>query len=60
MLLRAIPLTLLLTGSTALAEDMKAPVNAKDLKWGPAPNVLPKGAQVASSRAIPSGTVLTF
>jgi anti-sigma factor ChrR (cupin superfamily) len=47
MLLRAIPLTLLLTGSTALAEDMKAPVNAKDLKWGPAPNVLPKGAQVA-------------
>jgi len=26
---------------------MKAPLNAKDLKWGPAPNVFPKGAQMA-------------
>ncbi|HWN78506.1 MAG TPA: cupin domain-containing protein [Bradyrhizobium sp.] len=47
MLLRAISLTLLLTSSSALAEDMKAPLNAKDLKWGPAPNVFPKGAQMA-------------
>jgi anti-sigma factor ChrR (cupin superfamily) len=47
MLLRAISLALLLTGSVALADDMKMPLNAKDLKWGPAPNVLPKGAQVA-------------
>ena len=47
MLLRAISLAVLLTGSVALADDMKMPLNAKDLKWGPAPNVLPKGAQVA-------------
>ena len=47
MLLRAISLALLLTCSVALAEDMKAPLNAKDLKWGPAPNVFPKGAQMA-------------
>ena len=47
MLLRAISLTLLLASSSALAEDMKAPLNAKDLKWGPAPNVFPKGAQMA-------------
>jgi anti-sigma factor ChrR (cupin superfamily) len=47
MLLRAISLALLLTGSVAVADDMKMPLNAKDLTWGPAPNVLPKGAQVA-------------
>jgi anti-sigma factor ChrR (cupin superfamily) len=47
MMLRAMSLILLLTGSAALADDMKAPVNADDLKWGPAPNVFPKGAQVA-------------
>jgi anti-sigma factor ChrR (cupin superfamily) len=47
MLLRAISLALLLTSSVAFAEDMKAPLNAKDLKWGPAPNVFPKGAQIA-------------
>jgi quercetin dioxygenase-like cupin family protein len=47
MLLRAISLTLLLTTSVALADDMKTPLNAKDLKWGPAPNVFPKGAQIA-------------
>jgi hypothetical protein len=48
MLLRAISLAVLLTGSVALADDMKMPLNATDMKWGPAPNVLPKGAQVAS------------
>jgi hypothetical protein len=47
LLLRAISLTLLLTTSVALADDMKTPLNAKDLKWGPAPNVFPKGAQIA-------------
>ena len=47
MLLRTISLMLLLTGSTALAEDMKMPLNAKDLKWGAAPNVFPKGGQIA-------------
>jgi anti-sigma factor ChrR (cupin superfamily) len=49
MSVRSIALSLLLItiGSCALADDMKMPMNAKDLKWGPAPPVLPKGAQVA-------------
>ena len=49
MCVRSIALSLLLitTGYGALADDMKAPVNAKDLKWGAAPPVLPKGAQIA-------------
>jgi anti-sigma factor ChrR (cupin superfamily) len=49
MSLRPIALSLLLvtSGYSALADDMKTPINAKDLKWGPAPAVLPKGAQVA-------------
>lgn len=31
----------------AMAQDMAAPMNAKDLKWGPVPNVLPPGATFA-------------
>jgi hypothetical protein len=54
MLLRAISLILLLTGSAALADDMKAPVNANDLKWGPAPNVFPKGAEFTVVSGDPS------
>lgn len=38
---------LLAAGTTALAEDMKMPVNTSQLKWGPAPDALPKGAQIA-------------
>jgi anti-sigma factor ChrR (cupin superfamily) len=39
---------LLLTCATdALADDMKMPVNASQLKWGPGPEFLPKGAEVA-------------
>src|ERR1700745_2421292 len=45
---QTIGLVLLLAGTTgALAEDMKMPVNASQLKWGPAPDALPKGAQIA-------------
>jgi quercetin dioxygenase-like cupin family protein len=40
-------LIFVLTASAALADDMKMPQNAKDLKWGPAPSVFPKGAQIA-------------
>jgi anti-sigma factor ChrR (cupin superfamily) len=49
MSIRLITLSFLLltTGHSALAEEMKMPMNAKDLKWGPAPSVLPKGAQIA-------------
>jgi quercetin dioxygenase-like cupin family protein len=31
----------------ALADDMKMPVNGKDIKWGPAPPFFPKGAEFA-------------
>lgn len=55
MLLRAISLTLLLTAATAaLADDMKAPLNANDIKWGPAPDALPKGGQFAVVSGDPS------
>jgi anti-sigma factor ChrR (cupin superfamily) len=47
MSLRSIALSLLLLTTSALAEDMTAPMNAKDLKWGPAPSALPRGAQIA-------------
>jgi anti-sigma factor ChrR (cupin superfamily) len=47
MSLRSIALWLLLLTTSALAEDMTAPMNAKDLKWGPAPSALPRGAQIA-------------
>src|ERR1700731_4742380 len=41
-----VALGLLLVGSaTAFAQAM--PVNADDVKWGPAPNVFPTGAQIA-------------
>jgi anti-sigma factor ChrR (cupin superfamily) len=56
MSIRSIALSLLLvtSGYSALADDMKAPINAKDLKWGPAPAVLPKGAQLAVVSGDPS------
>jgi quercetin dioxygenase-like cupin family protein len=39
---------MVLTGATvAAAEDMRMPVNTSQLKWGPAPDALPKGAQIA-------------
>ena len=43
---KLVPLALLLASASAsFADDMKMPVNANDLKWGPAPAVLPKGAE---------------
>jgi quercetin dioxygenase-like cupin family protein len=48
-------LVLLLVGTTgALAEDMKMPVNASQLQWAPAPNFVPKGAQIAVLSGDPS------
>lgn len=45
---RLIALAFVLAGATtALADDMKMPMNAKDIKWGPAPPAFPKGAQIA-------------
>lgn len=44
---RWIALAFLLAGvSPALADDMKMPGNSTDLKWGPAPPALPKGAEI--------------
>jgi anti-sigma factor ChrR (cupin superfamily) len=37
----------MLAGTASFAEQMNMPVNADGLKWGPAPAVFPKGAQVA-------------
>ena len=42
----ALSFALVTIAGAGLADDMRMPVNAKDLKWGPAPPVLPKGAQI--------------
>jgi len=47
MLARTIIAALLLSGTAALAAEPSMPVNNKDLKWIPAPNAFPKGAQLA-------------
>jgi anti-sigma factor ChrR (cupin superfamily) len=47
MLIRWIALAFLVAGpNAALADDMKMPANSADLKWAPAPAVLPKGAEI--------------
>ena len=52
---KLLPLALLFVGaSTSYADDMKMPVNAKDLKWGPAPATLPKGAEATIVSGDPS------
>jgi quercetin dioxygenase-like cupin family protein len=38
---------LVLGSATAFAQEMRMPINAGDVKWGPAPNVFPSGAQIA-------------
>jgi anti-sigma factor ChrR (cupin superfamily) len=44
---RLIALAFVLAGANAaLADDMKTPTNSADLKWGPAPSALPKGAEI--------------
>ena len=45
---------LLLSASASFADDMKMPMNAKDLTWGPAPAVLPKGAEATVISGDPS------
>jgi quercetin dioxygenase-like cupin family protein len=44
----------ILSTASAAAETMNAPVNADDIKWGDAPPVLPKGAQMAVVSGDPS------
>ncbi|MBV9517709.1 MAG: cupin domain-containing protein, partial [Hyphomicrobiales bacterium] len=38
---------LLVAVAPVMAQDMSPPVNAKDLKWAPVPNILPPGATFA-------------
>jgi quercetin dioxygenase-like cupin family protein len=45
---------LLGTATGAVADDMKMPVNASQLKWGPAPEFIPTGAQLAVLSGDPS------
>jgi hypothetical protein len=42
----ALAFVLACSANTAIADDMKKPVNSGDLKWGPAPPTLPKGAEI--------------
>jgi anti-sigma factor ChrR (cupin superfamily) len=53
---RLMALAFILTCSSAAsaADDMKMPANAGDLQWGPAPPVLPKGAEMAVLSGDPS------
>ena len=43
-----------LGASGASADDMKMPMNGKDVKWGPAPPFFPKGAEFAVLSGDPS------
>jgi anti-sigma factor ChrR (cupin superfamily) len=50
-----IALALVLAGAnTSVADDMKMPTNSQDIKWGPAPPALPKGAELTVLSGDPS------
>src|ERR1700704_2859650 len=52
---RLIALAFVLAGAnTAIADEMKMPINSSDLKWGPAPLTLPKGAEITVLSGDPS------
>ena len=52
---RLIALAFVLAGANmAIADDMKMPINSSDLKWGPAPPTLPKGAEITVLSGDPS------
>jgi len=38
---------LLMGGAIVFAQEMRMPINSDEVKWGPAPNVFPAGAQIA-------------
>ncbi|WP_342360271.1 cupin domain-containing protein [Terrarubrum flagellatum] len=54
MRFRMLALMLVFPAAFALADDMKMPMNGKDMKWGPAPPILPKGAEFALVSGDPS------
>jgi len=52
---RLIALAFVLAGAnTAIADDMKMPLNSGELEWGPAPPTLPKGAEITVLSGDPS------
>jgi hypothetical protein len=52
---RLIAFAFVLAGAhAAIADDMKMPINSGDLKWGPAPPALPKGAEITVLSGDPS------
>ena len=48
----------LISGAIAIARQMPMPMNAGDIKWDPAPNILPRGAQIAVVSGNPSKDAL--
>jgi quercetin dioxygenase-like cupin family protein len=51
----ALALTVLGIACLARAADMPAPLQPAEMKWGPAPPVLPPGAQIAVLSGDPGG-----
>jgi anti-sigma factor ChrR (cupin superfamily) len=49
---------LLISSALAIAQHMPMPMNTGDIKWGPAPNVLPAGVQMAVVSGDPSKDTL--
>jgi anti-sigma factor ChrR (cupin superfamily) len=49
---------LLISSALAFAQHMSMPMNAGDIKWGPAPSVLPPGVQMAVVSGDPSKDAL--
>ena len=39
--------TIATVGAVAFAQEMQPPINADEVKWGPAPPNIPAGAQIA-------------
>jgi quercetin dioxygenase-like cupin family protein len=57
-IVRALMLLALTGGAALYAADMPGPVQANEVKWGPAPPVLPAGAKLAVLSGDPAGTGL--
>ena len=49
---------LVVSTALAVAQNMPMPKNASDIRWGPAPNVLPAGVQMAVVSGDPSKDAL--
>jgi quercetin dioxygenase-like cupin family protein len=57
-MVRALALMALTTPAALWAADLPGPVQPEDIKWGPAPPVLPAGAKMALLAGDPAGTGL--